>query len=88
MKHFLKCDLEWYDAVSNGIKTFELRKNDRDFKVGDTIVLEAKDKNDRSLTLGWRSAFAITHVFVLGDFIAANENIGYVILSLKPTEPK
>lgn len=38
-KHVLKIWPEYYDAVANGIKTFEIRKNDRDFKIGDTIRL-------------------------------------------------
>ena len=42
-KHTLKIWPEYYDAVENGIKTFEIRKNDRDFKVGDTIRLREYD---------------------------------------------
>jgi hypothetical protein len=38
-KHILKCDSEYFLAVTKGIKTFEIRKNDRGFICGDTIVL-------------------------------------------------
>lgn len=35
--HELKIKHEYLEAVSLGIKTFELRKNDRDYQVGDLI---------------------------------------------------
>lgn len=38
-EHDLKVWPEFYDALDNGIKPFELRKNDRDYKVGDTLRL-------------------------------------------------
>jgi hypothetical protein len=39
MTHILKCEPGYFDAVKSGLKTFELRKNDRDFKVGDKLLL-------------------------------------------------
>ncbi|MDW8517923.1 ASCH/PUA domain-containing protein [Priestia flexa] len=39
-KHELKSLPEYFNAVYIGAKTFEIRKNDRDFKVGDTLVLK------------------------------------------------
>lgn len=39
MHHNLKTDSEYFQAVQDGSKTFELRRNDRHFKVGDTIIL-------------------------------------------------
>lgn len=37
--HELKTWPEYYAEVLNGNKTFELRKMDRDFKVGDELIL-------------------------------------------------
>lgn len=37
--HELKTDSEVFQAVVEGRKTFEIRFNDRDFKVGDELVL-------------------------------------------------
>ena len=37
--HELKILPEYFEAVKNKSKKFEVRKNDRDFKVGDTIML-------------------------------------------------
>jgi len=37
--HFLKTLPVYFDAVQRGDKTFEIRKNDRDFQTGDKLVL-------------------------------------------------
>ena len=38
--HNLKTETEYYQAVQRGQKKFELRKNDRDFKKCDMVILE------------------------------------------------
>jgi hypothetical protein len=38
--HHIKIWQRWFDAVASGDKTFEIRRDDRDYKVGDTLVLE------------------------------------------------
>jgi hypothetical protein len=38
-EHVLKCWPSQFHAVRAGLKPFEFRKNDRDYKVGDTLVL-------------------------------------------------
>lgn len=37
--HNLKLHDRYFDAVKNGFKRFEIRKNDRDFRVGDLLIL-------------------------------------------------
>ncbi|HFQ4945418.1 TPA: DUF3850 domain-containing protein [Vibrio vulnificus] len=37
--HQLKIKPEHLEAIIAGDKTFEIRKNDRDFKVGDRVTL-------------------------------------------------
>lgn len=43
MEHKLKTWVRYWDAVAAGDKTFEVRKNDRGFQTGDTLVLECWD---------------------------------------------
>lgn len=39
-RHELKILPKWYEDVESSKKNFEIRRNDRDFKVGDTLVLQ------------------------------------------------
>lgn len=38
--HILKCWPKYFRAIVNGRKTFEVRYNDRAYRIGDTLVLE------------------------------------------------
>jgi hypothetical protein len=38
--HYLKTETEYFQAIERGEKKFELRKNDRDFKVYDMLHLQ------------------------------------------------
>ena len=44
MIHELKLRREFFDYVRFGIKTFEIRKDDRGFNAGDTLVLKEIDE--------------------------------------------
>jgi hypothetical protein len=46
--HYLKIETEYYQAVERGDKTFELRKNDRDFKVYDIVHLQETVKGSHT----------------------------------------
>jgi hypothetical protein len=48
--HELKTRPEPYDAMMLGLKTFEVRKNDRDFRVGDTLMLREWDPDTKKYT--------------------------------------
>lgn len=39
MIHQLKIESNYFEDVASGKKTFEVRKNDRDFRVGDFLAL-------------------------------------------------
>lgn len=39
MRHDIKTHMEPFWALWNGQKTFEFRQNDRDYQVGDTLIL-------------------------------------------------
>lgn len=76
--HTLKCQPEYFRATKRGEKTFEIRRNDRDFQVGDTVTLLEFDGNEptgRELR-----GFVITYIFH-GPGFGLSE--GYCVLQLK-----
>ena len=48
--HNLKIKSEHLEAIMSGVKTFEIRKNDRNFKVGDRVTL-IEEEGERYLTI-------------------------------------
>lgn len=50
VQYELKIDQEHFEAVKDGRKKFEIRKNDRDYHVGDLLVLREYNPNCRSYT--------------------------------------
>lgn len=79
MVHALKTDPEFFEDVAAGNKGFEVRKNDRPYKVSDFLALnEWKDK-------AYTGQFVLMKiVYILNDPQYCKE--GYVILGLKPCE--
>lgn len=45
MLHNLKINKEFFVPVMEQVKTFEIRKNDRNFRIGDKITLNEWDEN-------------------------------------------
>lgn len=73
--HDVKLGTTFFDDVKTGRKTFELRKNDRGYKEGDTIVLhEYKDGTTTGRTITKKI------VYMLEDFAGLED--GYCILGL------
>ena len=44
--HDLKCWTEYFDAVADGRKNFEVRYNDRGYQAGDTVTLHAYSRKE------------------------------------------
>lgn len=79
MIHALKQYPEFFLDVTTGKKLFEVRKKDRDYKVGDLLALNEYDPETKSYT----GASVLLHV----DYILDNPEYckeGYVVMSIKP----
>lgn len=62
--HDLKTWPEPFEAVWSGVKTYEIRKDDRDYKVGDTLQLNEWDPSDG--TYSGRSVTALVTYLTRG----------------------
>lgn len=75
--HGLKIIQPYFTDVKIGLKKFELRKNDRDFKVGDTLTLfehNGKGATGRSLMV------EVTYILTGGMYGLESD---YVIMGIK-----
>lgn len=52
MHHLMKLNDMYFDAVRRGIKTFEIRRDDRGFEVGDYLRLYRVDYHGNSMPYG------------------------------------
>lgn len=77
MRHELKILPEYFDAVVSGIKPFEVRNNDRDFRVGDKLVLREWD--NECFYTGRKTVKYVTYVLDAPEYLQD----GYVVLGLK-----
>ena len=65
--HDLKTWPDYYDSIAIGVKTFEVRKNDRDYHDGDTLILLRYDPKTRNYT-GERMVKTVRYVMYGGQF--------------------
>lgn len=79
MIHELKISPEYFDAVAQGVKPFEVRKNDRMFKVGDVLWLREWYGNVYTMR---NTRKVITYILDDPDYIKE----GYIILGLAPVK--
>lgn len=78
MTHVLKTWPEFYDAIARGDKTFEVRKNDRDYMTGDWLKLVRYDP-DTLTTSGEPLYRRVTYVMHGGAF---GLDSAYVVMGL------
>lgn len=80
MTHALKTWPEYFQQVNTGNKTFEVRKMDRPFKVGDSILLQEFDPITGQYT-GKELHFNISYILTDAERFGIKK--GYCVLSLK-----
>lgn len=74
--HELKILPEYYNAQIEGKKNFEIRKNDRDYKVGDKLVLKEYDPKAKEFT----GQSFITEITFITNY---QQKDGYIVLGTK-----
>ncbi len=65
--HHLKIKSEYFNLVTSGVKKFEIRKNDRNFKVGDLVYLDEVNKENK-LTGSMIGPYLIKYIFQGGEY--------------------
>lgn len=82
--HELKTDPEPFDAVWEGEKTFELRKNDRDFQVNDELFLRETVSTGKEMAEGAPLLFTGRSIIAEVSHILVGYGLqdGWCILSL------
>lgn len=80
--HELKISPEYFDAVSKGTKQFELRKDDRNFQVGDFVILKEYDNGAYTGRKLWHKLIS----YVLRDCPQYGLQEGYCIIGLQEVE--
>lgn len=74
----LKLHVDYFDDVADGVKTFEIRKNDRDYQVGNILVLREYDPID-SYTGAFTGRECRARITYITDY-AQKDN--YVVLGI------
>lgn len=79
MTHDLKIHPEYFDAIDLWIKTFEIRRNDRNFKVGDELRLREYDPVTKQYTgrEANRTVSYITNYWQMQDFVVMGFKINH-----------
>ena len=78
MEHILKIQKKYFDSVLSGTKSFEIRKTDRLYSVGDKLVLFEIDEQKRET--GRNLVVKVTYV-LFGPIYGLED--GYCILAVK-----
>jgi hypothetical protein len=78
--HHLKTVQPYYDSSAAGEKTFEIRNDDRDYKVGDILHLYEWDGEKPTGREHWKE---VTYLLKDKPFVPD----GYVCLGVKPVIP-
>ena len=77
--HDLKCWDCYFEAVDSGLKTFEIRLNDRDYKLHDSLLLREWDPA-RKVYTGRALLMRVTYIFGSPTHLP----IGYLAMSIQP----
>lgn len=77
--HCLKTWPQYYEAVANGEKNFEVRKHDRKFAEGDILELQEWNPGTREYS-GRFTRVQVTYILLGGQFGVED---GYVVMGIR-----
>lgn len=77
VNHELKIEHEWLWRIRRGLKTHEVRKHDRDYQVGDTLILQCTCSRQPPEICHARVTHVLTH-----EAFPEGIQPGYCVLSL------
>lgn len=81
MTHELKVWKTFFDALWYGKKTFEIRKNDRNFRLGDYLILKEYDQRTGEYTDRYIRAY-VNYIIDSRELTEFGMKPGYVIMCL------
>jgi len=81
MDHKIKAWPEYFKPVKAGIKNFEVRENDRNYAVGDILIIDEYDPETNTYT-GDSCTRKITYILQNDSFVSA----GFVVMGLEAPE--
>lgn len=70
--HIIKCWPQYFNPLETRQKTFEIRENDRDYKVGDTLVITEWDPDNQKETGRWE---ARTIIYMVQGVFGLPQNV-------------
>ncbi len=81
--HLIKTDPEVFNAVLVGAKTFEIRLNDRDYQVGDTLRLMETESTGEAMRAGAPLVFSGREIVKVVSHVLSGYGLadGWVCLS-------
>lgn len=84
--HDLKIEPIYFNAIKHGFKTHEIRKNDRDFKIGDLLLLTSTKQQESTLKTRSQQIFVrVNYIDFGGKYGIAPD---YVVMSIEVVEIK
>ncbi|MDR0462555.1 MAG: DUF3850 domain-containing protein [Christensenellaceae bacterium] len=83
MTHELKLCKKFYEPVVSGNKTFELRKNDRNFKVGDKLILRPVTDDETRAYINNLPKIHAEISYMLSEGVSGGLEKGYCVLAMK-----
>lgn len=86
VRHIVKCWVEFFEPIRTGIKTFDVRRDDRDYQVGDQIT-QLEYRHGVGVYTGREVNCDITYVARGPKFEAFGLMPGYAILAITAKDP-